>query len=165
LGVRGRAGRVERGPARSEHAAVDGKPLDERFLVFGSGNLGLAWLAGERHRLILEEISERFPALLPGLVLHAGVGFVVVESAASGPVAIGEPGEHRVRDGVVVGSDPLASFGPHAAEFLPRAASMPESPDVMVNSLIDEMGEVAAFEGLVGCRGGRGGWQDRAMII
>ena len=26
-------------------------------------------------------------------------------------------------------------------------------------------GEVAAFEGLVGCHGGLGGWQDRAMLV
>ena len=43
---------------------------------------------------------------------------------------------------------------------------MPESPDIAVNSLLDETtGEVAAFEGLVGCHGGLGGWQDRAMLV
>jgi len=42
---------------------------------------------------------------------------------------------------------------------------MPEAPDIYVNSLLDELGEVAAFEGLVGCHGGLGGWQDRAMIV
>jgi len=43
---------------------------------------------------------------------------------------------------------------------------MPESPDIAVNSMLDEeTGEVAAFEGLVGCHGGLGGWQDRAMLI
>ena len=42
---------------------------------------------------------------------------------------------------------------------------MAEAPDVYVNSLLDDLGEVAAFEGLVGCHGGLGGWQDRAMIV
>jgi hypothetical protein len=42
---------------------------------------------------------------------------------------------------------------------------MPEAPDLYVNSLLDDLGEVAAFEGLVGCHGGLGGWQDRAMLV
>ena len=42
---------------------------------------------------------------------------------------------------------------------------MKESPDIYVNSLLDELDEVAAFEGLVGCHGGLGGWQDRAMVV
>jgi len=42
---------------------------------------------------------------------------------------------------------------------------MPEAPDILVNSLLDELGEVAAFEGLVGCHGGLGGWQDRGMLV
>ena len=46
-----------------------------------------------------------------------------------------------------------------------RAATMPEAPDIYVNSLLDELDEVAAFEGLVGCHGGLGGWQDRAMVV
>ncbi|WP_168929547.1 phage holin family protein [Nocardioides sp. GY 10113] len=137
----------------------------EQFLVFGSGNLGLVYVAGEDHRLTLQELTDRFPALVPGLIVHPGVGFVVVDTTEYGPVAFGARGEHRVRDGVVVGEDPLAPFGPHAAEFVLRAASMPETPDLYVNSLVDELGEVAAFEGLVGCHGGLGGWQDRAMLV
>jgi len=152
---------------RAEHKKSDtekGTGTD-RFLVFGSGNLGLVYVAGEAHRLTLKELSERFPALVAGLVVHPGVGFIVVASGDHGPVAIGAAGEHRVRDGVVVGEDPLAPFGPDAAAFVLRAASMPEAPDIFVNSLLDQMGEVAAFEGLVGCHGGLGGWQDRAMIV
>ncbi len=137
----------------------------ERFLVFGSGNLGLVYVAGEQHRLNLRELTDRFPGLIPGLVVHPGIAFVVVQTAAYGPVAIGADGEHRLREGVIVGADPLAAFGPEAPAFVLRAASMPESPDLMINSLLDEMGEVAAFEGLVGCHGGLGGWQDRAMIV
>ena len=66
---------------------------------------------------------------------------------------------------MVVGEDPLARFGPEAAEFVLRAATMPEAPDIYVNSLLDDLDEVAAFEGLVGCHGGLGGWQDRAMVV
>jgi hypothetical protein len=78
---------------------------------------------------------------------------------------LGRGGEHRLREGVVVGADPLARFGPEAPDFVLRASTMDEAPDVYVNSLVDDLGEVAAFEGLVGCHGGLGGWQDRAMIV
>jgi uncharacterized membrane protein YvlD (DUF360 family) len=146
---------------------TDGGPPkgDDRFIIFGSGNLGLVYVAGESRRLSQRELSDRFPALLPGLVNHPGVGFVVVDTADFGPVALGPKGENRVRDGVVVGEDPLAQFGPHAPGFVLRAALMPEAPDIYVNSLLDDLGEVAAFEGLVGCHGGLGGWQDRAMVV
>ena len=67
---------------------------------------------------------------------------------------------------LVTGTDPLTPFRPEAAAFLLRASSMPEAPDIAVNSLLDPVtGEVAAFEGLVGCHGGLGGWQDRAMLV
>ncbi len=138
---------------------------EQSLLVFGSGNLGLVYASGESHRLSRHEIEGRWPGLLTGLAGHEGVSFVVVETG-DGPVAIGPSGEHRLRDGVVVGTDPLTAFRPEAAAFLLRASSMPEAPDIAVNSLLDETtGEVAAFEGLVGCHGGLGGWQDRAMLV
>ena len=137
----------------------------EEFLVFGSGNLGLIYVAGERHRLDAGALAARYPMLLPGLIAHPGIGFAVVDTAEHGPVAFGAGGEHRVREGVVVGTDPLAAYGPHAPEFVLRAATMEDAPDIYVNSLIDDFGEVAAFESLVACHGGLGGWQDRGMIV
>ncbi len=138
---------------------------EQPMLVFGSGNLGLVYASGEDHRLTRAEIEARWPALLPGLTGHEGVSFAVVETD-EGPVAIGPRGEHRLRDGGVTGTDPLIPFRPEAAAFLLRASSMPEAPDIAVNSLLDPVtGEVAAFEGLVGCHGGLGGWQDRAMLV
>jgi hypothetical protein len=80
-------------------------------------------------------------------------------------MVLGAEGEHRLRDGRVTGVDPLAPYGPMAAAFVSRAAQMAEAPDLYVNSLVDDLDEVAAFEGLVGCHGGLGGWQDRAMLV
>ena len=86
--------------------------------------------------------------------------------AAAGPVALGARGWHRLDDGHVEGEDPLLPFGPDAPGFVRRAAHRPEAPDVYVNSRVDPgTDEVAAFEGLVGCHGGLGGWQDRACIV
>jgi uncharacterized membrane protein YvlD (DUF360 family) len=150
-------------------SAAAGEPAagapQQPMLVFGSGNLGLVYASGEDHRLTRAEIEARWPGLIPGLAGHEGVSFLVVETA-EGPVAIGPSGEHRLRDGVVTGTDPLTAFRPEAAAFLLRASAMPEAPDIAVNSLLDPVtGEVAAFEGLVGCHGGLGGWQDRAMLV
>ena len=143
----------------------DHQGTDQPMLVFGSGNLGLVYASGEDHRLTRAEIEARWPALLPGLTGHEGVSFAVVDTE-DGPVAIGPNGEHRLTDGVVRGTDPLTPFRPEAAAFLLRASTMPEAPDIAVNSLLDPVtGEVAAFEGLVGCHGGLGGWQDRAMLV
>lgn len=137
----------------------------EKFLVFGSGNLGLVYVAGEPVRVSLETLRARFPALVSGLVAHPGVGFVVAWSAADGTVVLGRDGENRLRDRRVLGTDPLERFGPTAADFVARAAAMDEAPDLYVNSLLDDLGEVAAFESLVGCHGGLGGWQERAMVV
>jgi hypothetical protein len=150
----------------SEVATAAAAPQpDSELMVFGSGNLGLVFVTGEERRLTTEELAVRYPALVPGLVAHPGVGFVVVDSAAHGPVVLGRGGEHRLRTGEVTGSDPLAQFGPDAAPFVLRVTQMPECPDILVNSLLDELDEVAAFEGLVGCHGGLGGWQDRGMLV
>jgi hypothetical protein len=139
---------------------------EETFHVFGSGNLGLIYVRGEKQRLTRAQINQRFPALLPGLAKHPGVGFVVVLDDDEGPVVLGGDGSLRLNDGHVTGVDPLAPFGGHAAEFVLRVALRPEAPDIYVNSLVDPgTEEVAAFEDLVGCHGGLGGWQDRAFVM
>ena len=138
---------------------------DETFHVFGSGNLGLIYVRGERQRLTRRELTARFPGLVRGLAVHPGVGFVVVMDD-DGPVALGAHGWHRLDDGHIEGVDPLLPFGSNAPGFVQRVAHRPEAPDIYVNSLLDPgTEEVAAFEGLVGCHGGLGGWQDRACAL
>ncbi len=147
--------------AQAEEAAT----TDDGFLVFGSGNLGLVYVTGHRQRLTRDHLDRLYPRLVSGLVEHEGVSFVVA-GTDDGPVVIGASGEHHLVDGHIVGDDPLASFSADAPAFILRAATMPEAPDLYVNSLVDpSTGEVAAFEGLVGCHGGLGGWQDRAMMV
>lgn len=138
---------------------------DETFHVFGSGNLGLIYVRGEKEQLTRPALHDRFPGLVDGLARHPGVGFVVVFDV-DGPVALGNRGWHRLDDGHVEGEDPLLPFGPYAPAFVKRVAHRPECPDIYVNSVVDPgTEEVAAFEGLVGCHGGLGGWQDRASIV
>ncbi|MFV0464106.1 MAG: alkaline phosphatase family protein [Nostocoides sp.] len=151
--------------AETERAQSGAAAKDDRFIVFGSGNLGSIYVAGEDHRLSLEELQTRFPGLVTGLVEHPGIGFVVVNTDAHGLVVLGRAGELRLADGEVVGRNPLRPFGEHAASFVEHMAAMSQAPDIAVNSLLDELGEVAAFEGLVGCHGGLGGWQDQGMLV
>jgi hypothetical protein len=138
----------------------------ETFHVFGSGNLGLVYVRGEKSRLTLEQIEQRYPGLVPGLAAHPGVGFVVVLDEAGDVRVLGNHGSVNLGTGVVDGIDPLVAFGERAHGFVRRAALMPVAPDLYVNSLVEPGTEdVAAFEGLVGCHGGLGGWQDRAFVI
>ena len=106
------------------------------------------------------------PCSPPGLSQHpGGIGFVTA-MAIDGPVAIGCGGRHHLATGVVEGTDPLAPFGGRAPAMVFALTSMPEAPDLYVNSALDEgTQEVAAFEPLVGCHGGLGGWQDRAFVL
>ncbi len=138
---------------------------DETFHVFGSGNLGLVYVRGEKQRLDRRTLDSRYPGLVDGLAAHRGIGFTVVTDD-NGPVALGNKGWHRLDDGQVEGVDPLLPFGALAPEFVKRAAHRPEAPDIYVNSIVDPgTEEVAAFEDLVGCHGGLGGWQDRACVV
>ena len=43
--------------------------------MLGSGNLGLVYVRGDR-RWTLQALNSQWPALVPGLAAHPGVGFV-----------------------------------------------------------------------------------------
>src|SRR5205814_1669775 len=84
-------------------------------------------------------------------------GWVMVRSQADGPTVLGGGGRRLLDGDVIDGPDPLAGFGPFAADDLRRHDRLAHTPDLLVNSLHDpETGEVAAFEELVGCHGGLG---------
>jgi uncharacterized membrane protein YvlD (DUF360 family) len=134
------------------------------LVVLGSGNLGLVYVP-EPRRLTLADLDARWPSLVKGLAGHAGISFVAV-MGDGGPVAIGGAGRHHLATGVIEGVDPLAAFGDHTPAMLLAATMMPEAPDIYVNSALDPRTlDVAAFEPLVGCHGGLGGWQDRGFVL
>jgi len=135
-------------------------------VTVASGNLAMIYLTASDHRLTAEDVAAAHPDLLPGLARHPGVGFVVVDSAADGPVAIGATGRHRLRDGHVDGIDPLARYGPYAARDLLAHQRIAHVGDIVVVSRLDRgTDEVAAFEELVGSHGGIGGWQADAVLV
>jgi uncharacterized membrane protein YvlD (DUF360 family) len=146
-----------------EQAHGDGLP---ELSVMASGCLGLISFPREPGRVSRERIEALYPQLLPALRDHPGIGFVLVRSEREGALAIGAEGTHFLDSGRVEGEDPLAPFGPNAADHLRRTDGFAHCADLMVNSTYwPELGEVAAFEELVGSHGGMGGTQSFPFVL
>ena len=142
------------------------KAKNSELIVLGSGNLGLIYLTQWKERLNYEEIVMLFPDLIPGLVKHSGIGFILVNSIANGGMVIGQNGIYYLDSDRVVGENPLKGFGKNAPKHLKRQNSFKNMPDIMVNSFYDEKhNEVCAFEELIGSHGGLGGDQTRPFIL
>jgi uncharacterized membrane protein YvlD (DUF360 family) len=130
-----------------------------------SGHTAMVSFPDLAGRVPLEEIERHWPDLLPGLVDHDGVGFVLVHSEEFGPVALGRDGVHRLATGVVVGTDPLLPYGQHAAALVARTSGYPHCPDVVLNSRYDpDTDEASPFEPHVGSHGGLGGPQQHGFL-
>jgi uncharacterized membrane protein YvlD (DUF360 family) len=139
---------------------------DRDAVVLASGNLGLVYLMSEKRRLPLEEIEEHHPELIPALVGHPHIAFVLVRSATRGAVVLGADGANYLDEGRVEGSDPLADFPPNAAVHLKRTDGFEHVADIMVNSFYDpDMDEGCAFEELISFHGGLGGAQTRPFLL
>jgi uncharacterized membrane protein YvlD (DUF360 family) len=138
----------------------------EQAVVLGSGNLGLIYLMEEPRRLTLEEIEERHPRLIPALRAHPHVGWILVRSAADGPVVLGANGAKFLADGRVEGEYPLEDFSPNAPQHLLRTDGFAHVADIMVGSFYDpDLDEGCAFEELISFHGGMGGPQTRPFIL
>jgi uncharacterized membrane protein YvlD (DUF360 family) len=153
----------DRSREEAERDADDELP---ELSVMASGCLGLISFPRLPGRVSLERIEELYPALIPTLRDHPGIGFVMVRSEADGALAIGARGVHHLASGRVEGEDPLAPFGPNAARHLRRTDAFPHCADLMINSAYwPRFGEVAAFEELVGSHGGLGGTQSFPLVL
>jgi uncharacterized membrane protein YvlD (DUF360 family) len=152
-------GRKEK-PARNDVSRRD-------VVVLGSGNLGLIYLMGSRSRMSLEEIEAGHPELIPALRGHPHIGWLLVRSSVHGALVLGPGGSsHRLSDGLVTGSDPLAPFSPHAGRHLRRTDGFAHCADIVVGSFYDpELDEGCAFEELICFHGGLGGPQTRPFIL
>jgi uncharacterized membrane protein YvlD (DUF360 family) len=157
-------GDVVIGPDAERTISVDAGEL----IVLASGNLGLVSFPQIEGRASRQAIESAHPGLLDGLVKHPGVGFVLVRDVIEGDLVLGVDGVHhldRTAD-VVTGVDPLAPFGPNAAEHLRRTSSFDNCPDLLVNSFYDSATfEGAAFEELIGFHGGLGGRQSSPFVL
>jgi uncharacterized membrane protein YvlD (DUF360 family) len=135
-------------------------------VVVVSGHIAMISFTEHEGRVELETIEREFPDLLPSLVDHPGVGFLLVRSREFGPVVLGRDGLHRLATGVVIGEDPLPPYGPHAADLIRRVDTFPHCADVMINSRYDPHSDQASpFETHVGSHGGLGGPQQRGFVV
>ena len=134
--------------------------------VVGSGNLGLVYFTGHDHRLTVEELEELHPGLVASVAAHPGVAMLMVRSKEFGAVVFGPKGTRFLDEDKVEGEDPTILFGPHTIMSLKREDAMTHAPDLLLLSQYDpELGEVAAFEELIGSHGGLGGPQTEPFIL
>ena len=140
--------------------------LADTPIVLASGALGLISIPGETRRLTREEIDDRYPELIDGLVTHPEIGFVLVRVGNESSVVIGAGGSHDLVTGEITGTDPLAPFGPAAVEQVREVDGYRTVADLMVNSRYDPgLDEVAAFEHQVGSHGALGGPQTHPFVL
>ncbi|QRP44866.1 phage holin family protein [Amycolatopsis sp. FDAARGOS 1241] len=131
-----------------------------------SGHLAMVSFTEHEGRVNLETIESEYPDLLPTLVDHDGVGFMLVHSSEFGPVVLGRDGLKRLATGVVIGADPLTEYGPYADELIKRVDAFPHCADIMINSRYDpESDQSSPFERHVGSHGALGGPQQRGFIL
>ena len=90
----------------------------------------------------------------------------MVRATEFGAVVLGPKGVRYLDQDRVEGEDPTTLFGPHTIMSLKREDAMEHAPDLLLISQYDpELGEVAAFEELIGSHGGLGGPQTEPFIL
>jgi uncharacterized membrane protein YvlD (DUF360 family) len=135
-------------------------------VVASSGNLAHVYFTTEPGQMTGEALETRYPGLIDALAGHPGIGALLVRSAAGHALVLGAHGRVDLASGQPDGSDPLADYGPRAAEALLRVAGFPNAGDLILLGAIDRVtGEVTGFEELVGSHGGLGGWQTEPFIL
>lgn len=142
------------------------KLSESEVIILASGNLAMIYLTQWSHRLTYEEITNKFPNLLPGIVNNEYVGFVLVRSKEKGDMAIGLEGTYYLDSDEIEGKNPLEGYGKNVVRHLKRNSNFDHTPDILVISFYDPVAnEVCAFEELVGSHGGIGGEQSVPFIL
>jgi uncharacterized membrane protein YvlD (DUF360 family) len=154
-------------------AAQQPGPGDADLLVAVSGGLAHVYRTDLPGRLTREHVDELHPRLVRGLAEHPQVGLVLtrredgalmVDGVGGWRAWAGEPGRAEPRGGA--GSDPLAPYDAGAVADLLALHHRAHVGDLVVLGRYDpRLGEVVAFEELVGSHGGLGGWQTEAFLL
>ena len=151
---------------------VPTKPIDiaagDDIVVCASGCLAHVYFNDiGSDKASLTTIEATHPGLIPALVNHPDIGFVMGYDDEGHIILSGKHGARDLSTGAVNGEDPLSLFGDVAlrAEQLLRLAQFESAGDLILNSSIYIDGSVAAFEELVGSHGGLGGQQTHAFIL
>jgi putative membrane protein len=139
---------------------------DESLVVIGSGCTGLIYFTNSDQRLPYEVIQNIYPNLIPNLVNHPGIGFVLVHSSEFGDIILGKDGIYYLANDVFEGKNPLGDYSPNATSLLKRECSFSNCPDILVNTSYDPINEIlSGFEDQVGHHGGLGGPQSFPFIF
>ena len=142
------------------------RPTNRRSRSSARATSGSSGSPAIDHRLTVEELEDLHPNLVATLAAHPGVGLLMVRSSERGAVVFGPNGVRYLDEDRVEGEDPTTLFGEHTVMSLKREDAMTHAPDLLLLSQYDpEMGEVAAFEELIGSHGGLGGFQTEPFIL
>jgi uncharacterized membrane protein YvlD (DUF360 family) len=167
LASRTKEGTVEIEPEKESSEKDQKKAEKAKVVVMGSGSTGLIYFTDSPSRMTFEQIQDQYPELIIGLTNNPGIGFILVRSEAQGDIVIGKNGVHYLFDDHVEGKvDPLAIFGPNAADHLRRETSFSNCPDLVVSSVYDPATqEMPGFENQVSHHGGMGGPQSFPFLL
>jgi len=159
LASRTKEGAVEINPSEASSEKEQEQAQKAKVVVMGSGSTGLIYFTDSPTRMTFEKIQDQYPELIIGLKDNPGIGFILVRSEEQGDIVIGRQGVHYLSDDHVDGKvDPLAVFGPNAADHLRRETSFSNCPDLVVSSVYDPATqEMPGFENQVSHHGGMGG--------
>lgn len=148
---------------KSEPPAVMAAPV----VVCVSGNLANVYFDLHGGKVSLSEINTEHPQWVDELVMHAGIGFVIVYNDENTPLVLGQEGARDLVTGIVTGVDPLRPYSQPdlRAQQLWRVAQFPHAGDLIIVSTLYPDEQVAAFEELVGRHGGLGGEQTNAFLV
>ena len=136
------------------------------LIVAASGNLANIYFTEIRERVSLEGIARMHPELMPGLIRHEGIGFIMVRSEEHGALVISRDGVRNLDDGSIEGEDPLRWYSEHTPANLKELDSYEHIGDIFIISMYDpSTEEVAPFEHQVGSHGGLGGLQTKAFVM
>lgn len=137
--------------------------------VMAGGSLAHVYftdIAGEADATAIEDA---YPGLIDRLAGYRGIGTVAVRANDGSVTAVGEGGSCTMgpRGAIsVAGTDPLLVYGAEAHHDVFGLFAREHAGDLVVLGELDpHLGEVTAFEELVGSHGGLGGWQTRALLI
>lgn len=166
-GVTGTASRYIDSSYEQKAQALREAGRDEiEIVVTGSGNLGNVWLKHFSQRPTRQQVEKQYPDLIDRLLQVTGIGLVIVRDGKQAFACIGKHGQVDLRTGKVTGKNPLSRYKNIRLEELLQLAADPNAPDLtLISTMQPGSNEVHAFEELVGCHGGIGGWQTEAILL
>ena len=136
------------------------------LIIYGSGCAGLVYFSESETRMMYEDIQDLYPDLIPSLLSHPGIGFILVRSRGQGDFILGSGGAYFLDQDIIEGNDPLRDFSPNAAELLKRESSFPNCPDLIINAKYDPLEDtICSFENQSSHHGGLGGEQSFPFLF